>query len=208
MNKLYEYYSPARAKLLVERGGSDRELFMTGIFVQANVRNQNQRVYPLNEITAAVKKVNDQIESGYSIFGEADHPDELNINLDRISHMITNMWMQGEDGYGKLKLIDTPCGLIVRSILEAGGKLGVSSRGSGNVGHDGTVSDFEMVTVDIVAQPSAPSAYPKSIYESLYNMRGGAMMFETARASVGGDKKASTALAKDIKLFLAELKKM
>lgn len=208
MNKLYEYYSPERAKLLVEHDGNSRDLYMTGIFVQANVKNQNQRVYPLREIESAVKRIDEQIKNGFSIFGEADHPSELNINLDRISHMITNMWMQGDDGYGKLKIIDTPCGLIVRKILEAGGKLGVSSRGSGNVGHDGVVSDFEMVTVDIVAQPSAPNAYPKSIYESLYNMRGGAMMFETARDASGGDQKANIAIAKEIQRFLSDLKKM
>jgi hypothetical protein len=115
------------------------------------------------------------------------------------------MWMSGRDGHGKLKIVATPMGNIIRTLLESGAKLGVSSRGSGNVDDGGQVSEFEIVTVDIVAQPSAPEAYPRTIYESLFNMKGGATMFETARA-VNHDPKAQKYLDKDILQFIKELK--
>ena len=131
-------------------------------------------MYPVKEIESAVKTLNDQIQNGYSVLGEVDHPDDLKVNLDRVSHMITQMWMDGPNGFGKMKILPTPMGQLIRTMLESGVKLGVSSRGSGNVS-DGTgeVSDFEIITVDIVAQPSAPGAYPTPVYEHLMNSRGG-----------------------------------
>jgi len=134
MNYLRENLSFDQAKMVVESEGQDgKNLYMKGICIQGGVRNQNQRVYPVNEIGRAVKTLNDQLEGGYSVLGEVDHPDDLRINLDRVSHMITNMWMDGPNGYGKLKILPTPMGNLVRTMLESGVKLGVSSRGSGNV---------------------------------------------------------------------------
>lgn len=159
------------ANLITEGGGRDNDgqqksLYMKGIFVQGQRKNQNQRVYPVNEITNAVEYVNQQIKNGETVWGEADHPEGLNINLERISHMITEMWVEGSNGHGKLKIVDTPMGQLCRTLVDCGGKLGVSSRGSGNVNEaTGEVSDFEIVTVDIVARPSAPDAYPKAVYE-------------------------------------------
>jgi hypothetical protein len=195
-----------RAGIVLERANEGKDLFMKGIFIQGNVKNQNQRVYPLNEINAAVTHINERIKKGETVLGELDHPEELSINLDRVSHIIQDMWMEGNDGHGKLKIITTPTGNIVKTLLEAGAKLGVSSRGSGNVGNDGRVSDFEIVTVDIVAQPSAPNAYPKTIYESLFNMRGGQVMYDLA-ADATHDAVAQRYLAKDIVKFIKELKK-
>ncbi len=105
--------------------------------------------------------------------------------------MITEMWMDGPNGFGKLKILPTPMGQLIRTMLESGVKLGVSSRGSGNVQEDGSgqVSDFEIVTVDIVAQPSAPGAYPTVVYEHLMNNRGGYKAFEMAQ-ELKGDPKA------------------
>jgi len=177
MNYLRENLSFDQAKMVVESDGQDgsKSLYMTGIFIQGDKRNQNQRVYPAKEIARAVKTLNDQIEGGYSVLGEVDHPDDLRINLDRVCHMVTKMWMEGADGYGKLKILPTPMGNLVKTMLESGVKLGVSSRGSGNVREDGSgeVSDFEIITVDVVAQPSAPGAYPTPIYEHLMNTRSG-----------------------------------
>lgn len=188
-----------------ENADGKKDLFMKGIFVQGGVRNQNQRVYPVEEISRAVDSVNEKLQGGFSVLGEADHPEELTVNLDRVSHMITEMWMDGKNGFGKLKIVPTPMGNIVQTLLESGAKLGVSSRGSGNVTNDGKVSDFEIVTVDIVAQPSAPDAYPQSMYESLMNMRGGMKMHNMARyAHI--DKVAQKHLAKDIAKFINELK--
>ena len=178
------------AKMVVESANEGKDLYMKGIMIQGGVRNANQRVYPVNEIGRAVKTLNDQIAGGYSVLGEVDHPEGLNINLDRVSHMITEMWMDDANGYGKLKILPTPKGQLVRTMLESGVKLGVSSRGSGNVSEDGsnTVSDFEIITVDVVAQPSAPGAYPTPIYEHLMNARGGYKAYELAQATRHDDK--------------------
>ena len=187
-NLLREHLTFDQANMVVEstenaKGGKD--LYMKGICIQGGVRNANQRVYPVNEIGRAVKTLNDQIAGGYSVLGEVDHPEGLNINLDRVCHMVTDMWMDGPNGYGKLKILPTPMGNLVQTMLEAGVKLGVSSRGSGNVSEDGNgeVSEFEIITVDVVAQPSAPGAYPTPIYEHLMNARGGMQAYELAQAT-------------------------
>ena len=172
---------------------------MVGIFIQGGVKNANQRVYPVSEIARAVKTLNDQMSGGYSVLGEVDHPQDLRINLDRVSHMITRMWMDGPNGYGKLKILPTPMGNLVKTMLESGVKLGVSSRGSGNVKEDGSgqVSDFEIITVDVVAQPSAPGAYPTPIYEHLMNSRGGNQAINLAR-QVKEDPKAQKFLKEQL----------
>lgn len=194
LHNLRENLTFDQAKMVIEttenaKGGKD--LFLKGICIQGGVKNANQRVYPVTEIGRAVNTLNDQITGGYSVLGEVDHPEGLNINLDRVSHMITEMWMDGPNGYGKLKVLPTPMGQLVSTMLESGVKLGVSSRGSGNVTEDGSgqVSDYEIITVDVVAQPSAPGAYPTPIYEHLLNTRGGYKAMNLAR-EVQGDKKA------------------
>lgn len=189
---LRENLSFDQAKVVVESDGPEgnKSLYMKGICIQGNKRNQNQRVYPASEIARAVKTLNDQIAGGYSVLGEVDHPDDLRINLDRVSHMITEMWMDGDDGHGKLKILPTPMGDIVKSMLSSGVKLGVSSRGSGNVKEDGSgeVSDYEIITIDVVAQPSAPGAYPTPIYEHLMNTKGGYSSLRIAKEAQGDPK--------------------
>ena len=113
MLNLTETLSFDQAKMVVEttenqKGGKD--LYLKGICIQGGVRNANQRVYPVTEIGRAVNTLNDQIKGGYSVLGEVDHPEGLNINLDRVSHMITEMWMDGDNGYGKIKSITNPDG--------------------------------------------------------------------------------------------------
>ena len=185
MNHLREHLSFDQANIVVESANEGKDLYMKGIMIQGGVRNANQRVYPVNEIGRAVKTLSEQIAGGYSVLGEVDHPEGLNINLDRVSHMISECWMDGDNGYGKLKILPTPMGILVKTMLENGVKLGVSSRGSGNVSEDGSgnVSDFEIITVDVVAQPSAPGAYPTPIYEHLMNARGGMKAYELAQAT-------------------------
>ena len=162
MINLQENLTFDQANVVLENANEGKDLYMKGIIIQGGIRNANQRVYPVSEIGRAVKTLNDQITGGYSVLGEVDHPEGLNINIDRVSHMITETWMDGDNGYGKLKILPTPMGNLVKTMLESGVKLGVSSRGSGNVMEDGSgeVSDFEIITVDVVAQPSAPGAYP------------------------------------------------
>jgi hypothetical protein len=188
-----------QARMVVESANEGKDLYMKGICIQGGVRNANQRVYPVQEISRAVQTLNDQIAGGYSVCGEVDHPEGLNINLDRVSHMITDMWMDGPNGYGKLKILPTPMGSLVKTMLESGVKLGVSSRGSGNVKEDGSgeVSEFEIITVDVVAQPSAPGAYPTPIYEHLMNMNGGYKAILTSK-EVQGDKKAQKYIAESL----------
>jgi hypothetical protein len=199
MNYLRENLSFDQARIVVESANEGKDLYMKGICIQGGVRNANQRVYPVNEISRAVTTLNEQITGGYSVLGEVDHPEGLNINLDRVSHMITEMWMDGPNGYGKLKILPTPMGQLVKTMLESGVKLGVSSRGSGNVNEDGSgqVSDFEIITVDVVAQPSAPGAYPTPIYEHLMNTPGGYKAFLTSR-EIQGDAKAQKYLKESV----------
>jgi hypothetical protein len=201
-------FDAARMEVLTEAtaDAKGKNLYMKGIFIQGGVKNHNERVYPVNEIEKAVSALNEQIKGGYSVLGEVDHPDDLKINLDRVSHMITDMWMDGPNGFGKLRVLPTPMGVLVTTMLESGVKLGVSSRGSGNVSEgDGKVSDFEIVTVDVVAQPSAPNAYPTAIYEGLMNMRGGSKVFEMAREA-SADQKVQKYLKEAVKGLIKDLK--
>ena len=190
MINLQENLTFDQANVVLENANEGKDLYMKGIIIQGGIRNANQRVYPVSEIGRAVKTLNDQITGGYSVLGEVDHPEGLNINIDRVSHMIMETWMDGDNGYGKLKILPTPMGNLVKTMLESGVKLGVSSRGSGNVSEDGSgnVSDFEIITVDVVAQPSAPGAYPTPIYEHLMNARGGMKAYEFAQATKHDDK--------------------
>jgi hypothetical protein len=195
-----------QARMVTESTDDGKDLFLKGICIQGGVKNANQRVYPVNEITKAVSTLNEQITEGNSVLGEVDHPDDLKINLDRVCHMITEMWMDGPNGYGKLKILPTPMGQLVRTMLDSGVKLGVSSRGSGNVNEStGEVSEFEIVTVDVVAQPSAPNAYPTAIYEGLLNMRGGHQVLGIA-AEAQEDSRVQKYLKDEALRLIKELK--
>jgi len=183
-------FDQAQVTLESQGEGENKNLYLKGICIQGGVKNANQRIYPVSEIGNAVKTLKDQIDGGYSVLGEVDHPDDLKVNLDRVSHMITDMWMDGPNGFGKMKILPTPMGNLVKTMLESGVKLGVSSRGAGEVNEStGEVNGFEIITVDVVAQPSAPGAYPTPIYEHFMNTRGGysAMM---AAHEVSKDAKA------------------
>jgi len=195
-----------QAQLVTESANDGKDLFMKGICIQGGVKNANQRVYPVTEITNAVKTLNDQIGTGQSVLGEVDHPEGLQVNLDRVCHMVESMWMDGPNGFGKLKILPTPMGQLVRTMLDAGVKLGVSSRGSGNVNEaTGEVSEFEIVTIDVVAQPSAPNAYPKAIYEGLLNMKHGHKILEVAKEAQH-DVKVQGYLKDEVLKLIQELK--
>jgi hypothetical protein len=202
---LREHLTFDAAQMVLE-GVEGKDLYMKGICIQGGVKNANERVYPVNEIERAVKTLNEQLAAGNSVLGEVDHPDDLKINLDRVSHMIQGMWMDGPNGFGKLKILPTPMGNLVRCMLDSGVKLGVSSRGSGNVNDtNGHVSDFEIVTVDVVAQPSAPNAYPRAIYEGLMNRRYGHRVLEVAR-EVGQNDKVQRYLREEVRRLIRDLK--
>lgn len=201
-------FSQAKMELLLEDtpDGKGKSLYMQGICIEGGLKNANGRVYPVTEISKAVDTINKQLVEGYSVLGEVDHPDDLKINLDRVSHMIEKMWMDGHCGYGKLKILPTPMGQLVKTMLDSGVKLGVSSRGSGNVNDaNGHVSDFEIVTVDVVAQPSAPNAYPTAIYEGLLNMKHGHKILEMAK-DAGEDNKVQRYLKGEVMRLIKDLK--
>jgi hypothetical protein len=208
-NLLIEHlsYDAAHAEILTEADGNEKKMFMKGIFVQGGIRNHNGRIYPESEIRKAVTAINESIKQDNGVLGECDHPQELQIHLDRVSHKITQMWMEGANGYGKLQIMPTPMGNIIRTLLENGSKLGVSSRGSGNVNDSGEVSDFDMLTVDIVAKPSAPNAYPIPMYETwLYNGgKKGAEIRDLAE-SMRDDPRAQFYLKKILLGWVDELK--
>jgi Prohead core protein serine protease len=183
-----------------------KNLYLKGICIEGNKRNANDRVYPLHEITRAVNTINQQIKEGNSVLGEVDHPDDLKINLDRVCHSVDGMWMEGDAGHGKLRILPTPMGDLIKTLLQSGVKLGVSSRGSGNVDdRTGHVSDFEIVTIDVVAQPSAPNAYPKAIYEGMMNMKYGHRLLEIAK-DAGQDNKVQKYLKSEVIRLIKDLK--
>ena len=200
-------FNQANIQVLEESDMSGgKNLYLKGICIEGDRRNANDRIYPLHEIAKAVNTINQQIKEGNSVLGEVDHPDDLKINLDRVCHSVEEMWMDGHAGCGKLKILPTPMGELIKTLLQSGVKLGVSSRGSGNVDdRTGHVSDFEIVTIDVVAQPSAPNAYPKAIYESMMNMKYGHRLLEIAKEA-GQDNKVQKYLKSEVVKLIRELK--
>lgn len=193
---LCEELTPIEANLMMEASTDGKSAWLSGIFMQADIKNRNGRNYPLSELTSAVASASQRILESKGIMGELDHPQSLNINLDRVSHVITDIRLEGNNAIGKAKLLDTPMGQIAKELARSGVALGVSSRGAGQV-NEGQVSGFQFVTVDIVAQPSAPSAYPNTVYESLEYAKNGHNIMDLAEA-VRHDAAAQKYLKKEI----------
>jgi hypothetical protein len=178
---------------------------LKGVFMQAEIRNRNKRIYPLHEMTQAVSDIRARIEENNGVFGEADHPTSLNINIDRISHVITEMYMDGNNAIGKAKVIkETPMGNILYNLMKTGVKIGVSSRGTGEVNENGIVSGFRIVTIDAVVVPSAAGAVPMSVYESLDLDRSGRKVLTLSEA-VLQDRDAQKFFVKEINNFVKNL---
>ena len=162
---LIEHFTPSEAQL-VESRDAQKNLDLAGRMMASEQKNLNQRVYPRSEIAKAVEQIKMKCKEGAYVMGELNHPDNLSIDLKNVSHIITEAWMDGPNAVGKCKILNTPSGLIVQSLIDGGVKLGVSSRGTGNVTHEGVVEDFSFVTLDIVAQPSGPGCYPDVVREA------------------------------------------
>lgn len=201
---LVEHLTPRQANIIEESSADGKTQFLSGIFMQAEVRNGNGRVYPATQIKQAVDLIQKKIAEGHPIPGELNHPNDLAINLERVSHIITDIRMEGNNAVGKAKLLNTPMGNIAKSLMEGGLPLGVSSRGTGNVNESGEVSDFSFVTMDIVATPSAPEAYPVGIRESLEYAKNGQEVLSLAEA-VSHDRAAQKYFAKEISIFIETL---
>lgn len=156
-------------KTITENVGNTQHMYITGPFLQAVTRNRNGRVYPQHIIEREVGKFQSLIESREAV-GELSHPDSGEINPDRAAILITDLHMDGNLGMGKAKVLSTPCGKILESLLNDGVRMGVSSRGTGNLGKDNVVcEDFSLLTIDAVYMPSAQVAYSDAIYESIQN---------------------------------------
>ncbi len=150
--------------------GKGKQQYIKGVFMQSDVKNQNGRVYPFGVLQREVKNYNNKFVKEGRALGELGHPMGPTINLDRVSHLITELYEDGKDFIGKAKIMDTPNGKIVKNLLESGVRLGVSSRGLGTVktnksGVNEVQKDFTLSTVDIVADPSAPAAFVNGIME-------------------------------------------
>ncbi len=150
--------------------GKNKQQYIKGIFMQSDIQNQNGRVYPFSVLQNEVKNYNNKYVKESRALGELGHPSGPTINLDRVSHIITELYEDGKNFIGKAKIMDTPNGKIVKNLIESGVRLGVSSRGLGSVksnksGVNEVQKDFVLSTVDIVSDPSAPDAFVNGIME-------------------------------------------
>lgn len=163
-----EYTEGSDIKLIVESedGSSKKKYFIEGPFIQAEAKNRNGRIYKRDTLLRECEKYTDEKISKKRSMGELDHPENPTINMDRVSHIITELKMDGDVGYGRARVLDTPMGRIAKTLIDEGIEFGVSSRGLGTVSGDIVNDNYKLVTVDIVADPSAPSAFVKGILEN------------------------------------------
>ena len=158
-------------EVLTEERNGKKDYKIKGIFMQADIKNRNGRIYPVGTLAKEVKRYNEQFINKKRAFGELGHPDGPTVNLERVSHMITSLKPEGKNFIGEAKIMDTPYGKIVKNLIDEGAQLGVSSRGMGSLqsGSQGNVvgKDFYLATAaDIVADPSAPDAFVEGIMEN------------------------------------------
>jgi len=198
---LIETITPSTASLLITEGKTDGPLKMRGIAIQGDVRNHNGRIYPINEIERAITSMKNKIEGEGPIAGECDHPDNMQVALDRVTHLIDRVWLEGANGMAEMRLIPTHLGQSLIALARAGARLGVSSRGTGEVDNDGVVSNFEILTVDMVATPSAPDAYPKPVLEALQSTKRGREVLKMSEL-LQQDNKAQKFFVEGIKEFI------
>lgn len=200
---LIETLNPAIANLQ-ESVQDNKHWYLEGIFMQAEKKNGNGRIYPKSVLTEAIEKMSDKMSKGYNVLGELEHPEVLTVNLNNVSHVIESLGWKGDNVIGRAKILDTPKGEIVKALLKEGIKLGVSSRGSGatTFRDDITlVESFNLITVDIVATPSAPEAFPSSLRESLDSIYNNPKIVSLSEALVE-DRAAQKYFEKEIKNFL------
>jgi|TARA_B110000879_G_C11181517_1_gene518676 hypothetical protein len=171
MKLISEYVSQPFDVLIEKNEKGEKNFVIEGVFMQANKKNRNGRVYDKTILEAAVGKyVSEQVSQGRAV-GELNHPEGPTVNLDKVSHKITKLEFSGNDVMGKASILNTPMGNIVSGLLEGGVKLGVSSRGMGTLENRGGVmyvkNDYMLASVDIVQDPSAPSAFVNGVMEGV-----------------------------------------
>lgn len=153
-------------EIIEESNQGKKNYYITGPFLEADIKNRNRRIYPKPIIEREVKKFNEEKIKTNRALGELKHPESIEVDPERASHLIKELRMEKNIAYGKALVLDTPTGKIVKSLLDAGVKLGVSSRGTGTIRESIVQPDFRLITIDIVTDPSAPSAFVEGIYES------------------------------------------
>lgn len=155
--------------VLTEEKNGQKHYFIEGVFMQAETKNRNGRVYPVSVLEKELGRYNNEYVKQNRAMGELGHPDGPTVNLERVSHIIKDLRLEGNDIYGKAKILDTPYGKIVKNLMDEGAKLGVSSRGMGSLKEEDGVNvvqeDFMLAAVDVVADPSAPNAFVNGIME-------------------------------------------
>jgi hypothetical protein len=171
MKLITEYVEKDLEVIAEAKKDGTKSYFIEGVFMQSNQKNKNGRIYEKKTLESAVEKyVTEQVKTGRAV-GELNHPEGPTVNLDKVSHKITDLHWQGNDVVGKASILKTPMGQIVEGLLEGGVKLGVSSRGMGSLVSKNGVqyvgNDFMLATVDIVQDPSAPSAFVNGVMEGV-----------------------------------------
>ena len=157
-------------EVFTEEKDGKKATYIKGVFLQTEITNRNGRMYKFDTMNREVSKYNEEFVNRGRALGELGHPEGPTLNLDRVSHKITELYPEGTNFIGKAKLMDTPMGKIAKSLLDKGVQLGVSSRGLGSIKREGATNvvgdDFMLATAaDIVADPSAPDAFVEGIYE-------------------------------------------
>lgn len=171
MKLITEYVEQNIETICEQKKDGSRDYFIEGVFMQSNKKNRNGRIYEKASLEKAVDKyVTEQVKTGRAV-GELNHPEGPTVNLDKVSHRITEMTWEGNNVMGKALILDTPMGNIVKGLLDGGVQLGVSTRGMGSLeNRNGTMyvkEDFMLNTVDIVQDPSAPEAFVNGIMEGV-----------------------------------------
>ena len=170
--KLIAEFNDTIAPIITESTNGKKDYFIEGVFMQSDIKNRNGRVYPKNIMEKEVDRYNKEFVEKQRAFGELGHPEGPTINLDKVSHLIQSLTLEGKNYVGKAKILSTPNGEIVKALINDGAKLGVSSRGLGSLEQKGNAQyvkdDFQLATAgDIVADPSAPEAFVEGIMEGV-----------------------------------------
>ena len=193
-------------EVITEGTGADKKLYIEGVFLQSEIKNRNGRMYPFSVLEKEVNRYNEEYVKTSRALGELGHPDGPTVNLDRVSHRITELRAEGNNFIGKAQIMNTPMGNIAKSLLEDGVKLGVSSRGLGSIKEENGIKivadDFMLATAaDIVADPSAPDAFVNGIMEGReWVYAGGAIHEQTIDQIKGRIKNAAQNQMEEIKL--------
>ena len=216
MKLISEHFSDDVEYITEEKEDGKKNYKLKGVFMQAEIKNRNGRVYPMEVLEKEVQRYNEEFIEKNRAYGELGHPDGPTVNLDKVSHMVTSLQPDGKNFIGEAKVMSTPMGKIVQSIMEDGGKLAVSSRGMGSLskknGANYVNDDFYLATAaDIVADPSAPSAFVEGIMEGKEWVWDNGILKESAVAEIKQEIDEATLInlqERKISAFAAFLKSL